>query len=156
LYHNRHRLPESEEKIYGAKYATKDELLAQSDYISLHVFASPATKHFLNTSDFAKMKNGVFIINTSRGITINEQALVDALKSGKVAGAGLDVFEKEPEVHPDLKKFPNVSLTPHIGTASWDTRKQMEDLGLDNIESVLDGKGPLTPVPECKALKSKL
>jgi len=156
LYHNRHRLPESEEKIYGAKYVTKDELLAQSDYISIHVFASPATKHILNTSDFAKMKKGVYIINTSRGITINEQALVDALKSGKVAGAGLDVFEKEPEVHPDLKKFPNVSLTPHIGSATWDTRAQMQDLVLDNIDSVLDGKGPLTPVPECKAMKSKL
>jgi len=96
------------------------------------------------------MKKGVFIINTSRGVTINEQALVDALKSGKVAGAGLDVFEREPEVHPDLKTFPNVSLTPHIGTATTDTRQLMEDLSMDNIESVLSGKGPLTPVPECK------
>jgi len=149
IYHNRNRLPESEERKYGnATYVTKDELLARSDYISVHVFLSEATKHILNTSDFAKMKDGVYIINTSRGITVNEQALVDALKSGKVAGAGLDVFEKEPEVHPDLLQFPNVSLTPHIGTATLDTRRQMEELALANIESVLDTNKPLTPVPE--------
>jgi len=158
IYHNRNRLPESEERLYGnAKFVTKDELLAQSDYISVHVFASEATKHILDTPDFAKMKNGVYIINTSRGVTINEQALVDALKSGKVAGAGLDVFETEPEVHPELKKFPNVSLTPHIGVATIDARFQRENLTMANVESVLDGKGPITPVPECKGMKiSKL
>jgi len=158
IYYNRNRLPESEERLYGnAKFVTKDELLAQSDYISVHVFASEATKHILDTPDFAKMKNGVYIINTSRGVTINEQALVDALKSGKVAGAGLDVFETEPKVHPELKKFPNVSLTPHIGVATIDARFQKENLTMANVESVLDGKGPITPVPECKGMKiSKL
>jgi len=101
------------------------------------------------------MKQGVYIINTSRGITINEQALVDALHSGKVAGAGLDVFEREPEIHPDLKKFPNVSLTPHIGTASVDTRQMMEELTMDNVAAVLEGKNPITPVPECVKIMGK-
>jgi lactate dehydrogenase-like 2-hydroxyacid dehydrogenase len=172
IYHNRNRLPVIEEVKYGnAKYVTKDELLAQSDYISVSVFASPGknlhtflsisnfiplseTKHILNSKDFAKMKKGVYIINTSRGITINEQALVDALKSGIVAGAGLDVFEFEPKVHPDLYTFPNVSMTPHIGTATSDTRCLMEDLAISNIEAVLSNKPPLTPVPECNILKN--
>jgi glyoxylate reductase len=155
IYHNRKRLPVIDEVKYGnAKYVTKDELLSQSDYISVSVFASPETRHILNYNDFAKMKNGVYIINTSRGVTINEQALVDALKSGKVAGAGLDVFEFEPKVHPDLYKFPNVSMTPHIGTATSDTRRNMEELAIANIESVLEGKGPITPVPECNILKN--
>jgi len=153
IYHNRKPVSALEEVLCGnAKYVSKDELLAQSDYISVNVFVSPETKHILNYADFQKMKNGVFIINTSRGVTINEQALVDALKSGKVAGAGLDVFEREPEVHPDLKTFPNVSLTPHIGTATLETRQLMENLAMDNIESIFSGKGPLTPVPECKGI----
>jgi len=103
------------------------------------------------------MKDGVYIINTSRGPTINEGALVDALKSGKVAGAGLDVFENEPTVHPELFNIPNVSLTPHIGTGTIGTRRKMEELALENIEAVLDGKEPPYPVPECrKLLKSKI
>jgi len=104
------------------------------------------------------MKQGVFIINTSRGTTINEQALVDALVSGKVAGAGLDVYENEPKVHPELFKIPNVSLTPHIGTATVETRKAMEELTLVNIDAVLSGKIPPNPVAECSELllKSKL
>jgi len=156
IYHNRKPVSTIDEVLCGnAKYVSKDELLERSDYISVNVFTSPETKHILNYSDFEKMKTGVYIINTSRGITINEQALVDALKSGKVAGAGLDVFEREPEVHPDLKTFPNVSLTPHIGTATSDTRKLMEELAMDNIDAVLSGKNPLTPVPECKGLLSK-
>jgi len=115
-------------------------------------FLSPETHHLLDYKDFERMKQGVYIINTSRGPTINEQALVDALKSGKVGGAGLDVFEKEPTIHPDLYTLPNVTLTPHVGSATVETRMSMEELALKNVESVLDGKGPLTPVPECKVL----
>jgi glyoxylate reductase len=153
IYHNRNRLPVIEEvKCGNARYVSKQELLSQSDYISVNVFVSPETKHILNHDDFAKMKTGVYIINTSRGVTIHEQALVDALKSGKVAGAGLDVYEHEPKIHPDLKLFPNVSLTPHIGTATWDTRALMESLTMDNIDAVLSGKGPVTPVPQCQSL----
>jgi len=153
IYHNRNRVSAVDEAICGnAKFVSKDELLRQSDYITVNVFVSPETKHILNYADFEKMKKGVYIINTSRGITINEQALVDALKSGKVAGAGLDVFEKEPVVHPDLKTFPNVSLTPHIGTATTDTRALMEELAMDNIDAVLSGKPPITPVPQCASL----
>jgi len=155
LYHNRNRLlPEEEKNCGNARYVTKEELLSESDYISVHVPQNAQTFHILDTPDFQKMKNGVVIINTSRGPTVNEQALVDALKSGKVGGAGLDVFEEEPKVHPDLFNLPNVSLTPHIGTASLETRRDMEELALKNIESVLDGHGPINPIPECHVLKT--
>jgi len=153
IYYDMRKLSPEEEKQHGnAKYVTKDELVAESDFISLHVFLSPETHHLLDYKDFERMKQGVYIINTSRGPTINEQALVDALKSGKVGGAGLDVFEKEPTIHPDLYTLPNVTLTPHVGSATVETRMSMEELALKNVESVLDGKGPLTPVPECKVL----
>jgi len=98
------------------------------------------------------MKDGVFIINTSRGAVINEQALVDALKSGKVKGAGLDVYENEPEVHPDLINFPNVSLTPHMGCDTEETVRAIEELTFENIDAVLQGRNPLHTVSECKHL----
>jgi len=96
------------------------------------------------------MKNGVIIINTSRGAIIHEQALVDALKSGKVKAAALDVVENEPEVHPELRKMPNVTLTPHIGTCTFETRRTMEQLALENLVRVLNGQEPLTPVTNPK------
>jgi len=97
-------------------------------------------------------EDGVFIINTSRGATINEQALVDALKSGKDKGAGLDVFENEPEVHPDLLTIPNVSVTPHIGCDTEESTRAIEELAFENIDTVLQGKNPPYPVRECKSL----
>lgn len=148
IYYNRRRLSEEEEQKCGnAKFVSKTELLQQSDYISLHLPASSESFHFLDSAEFTMMKNGVYIINTCRGTVINEQALVDALKLGKVRGAGLDVFEHEPHsIHPELLRFPNVCLTPHIGSASAETRRKMEELSLQNIDRVLSGEKPNTPV----------
>jgi len=150
IYHNRNRLSPAEEAACGnATHVTKDQLICESDCISLHIPATKDTHHYISTEEFNKMKTGVFLVNTSRGTIINENALVEALKSGKVAGAGLDVYEKEPMVHPDLFKIPNVSLTPHIGTATQETGKGMEELTLLNIDCVLSGKEPPSPVIEC-------
>jgi glyoxylate reductase len=139
-YHNRNRLSPEEEALYSVTYLSKEELITTSDYISINVPLTPETKYLLNYDEFKKMKDGVFIINTSRGATINEQALVDALKSGKVKGAGLDVFENEPVVHPDLLTFPNVSLTPHIGSDTEETTRAIEELAFENIDAVLKCK----------------
>jgi len=150
IYHTRTKLPEEVEKKCGnSTYVTKDQLLSTSDYISINVPYNKQTYHIIDVEDFQKMKTGVVIINTSRGQTVNEQALVDALKTGKVGGAGLDVFEQEPKVHPELYHLPNVSLTPHIGTATIESRRDMEELALVNVEAALDGKAPPNPVPEC-------
>jgi glyoxylate reductase len=146
LYYQRNRIPFSEEIKQGVQYASFDDLLSSSDYISLHIPHTPDTHHLIDAKAIAKMKDGVYIINTSRGKNIDEQSLVDALKSKKVAGAGLDVFENEPKVHSDLFNIPNVSLTPHIGTATIETRWAMTDLALKNIEAVLSGLPPLSPV----------
>jgi len=151
-YYNRTRLSEDEEKSYGVTYLSKEELIKTSDYISISVPLTPESKYLLNYDEFKIMKNGVYIINTSRGATINEQALVDALKSGKVRGAGLDVFENEPEVHPDLLTFPNVSLTPHIGCDTEETTRAVEELAFENVDLVLQGKNPLYPVLQCRCL----
>jgi len=151
-YHSRTRLSEEEEKIYSVTYLSKEELIRTSDFISINVPLTQDTKYLLNYGEFKLMKDGVYIINTSRGATINEQALVDALKSGKVKGAGLDVFENEPEVHPDLLTFPNVSLTPHIACDTQETTRAIEELAFENIEAVLNGKNPPYPVRECQCL----
>jgi len=154
-YNNRNRLPEAEEQSLGVTYLPKDELLAISDFIVLSMPSTAQTIHFLGQPEFEKMKDGVYVINVARGKLIDEVALTANLKSGKVSGAGLDVFEFEPQVHPDLFELPNVTLTPHIGTATYEVREIMEDLTLANLEAVLRGEKPLTPVPECVAIMSE-
>lgn len=130
------------------KYVSFDELLATSDVLSLNLALTPETTHIINAEAFAKMKDGIVIVNTARGGVIDEAALVDALNSGKVAGAGLDVFEKEPEIHPGLIGLENCILLPHMGTATVETQRDMELLVLENLRSaVKDGK-LVTPVPE--------
>lgn len=122
-YHNRSRLSESTEAAAGnAKYVSFDELLSTSDVISLNLGLSAATRHIIGPKEFAKMKDGVVIVNTARGPVMDEAALVDALASGKVWSAGLDVFEEEPKIHPGLLKNENVVLLPHIGTATFETQ----------------------------------
>ncbi|KAJ7072708.1 D-isomer specific 2-hydroxyacid dehydrogenase [Mycena amicta] len=114
IYHNRRRVSEAEEN--GAKYVSLDELLATSDAISINCPLTPETRHLIGPAEFAKMKTGVYIVNTARGAIIDEEALVEALKSGKVAGAGLDVFEKEPKIHSGLldpSLAYRVSMQPH-------------------------------------------
>jgi len=118
-YHNRNRLsPEPA----GTKWVSMEELLKTSDVISVHTPLTPQTHHLLSKEQFAQMKDGVIIVNTARGPVVDEQALVDALESGKVFSAGLDVFEEEPKVHPKLLENENVVLYPHIGTATFESK----------------------------------
>ncbi|KAF2224174.1 D-isomer specific 2-hydroxyacid dehydrogenase [Elsinoe ampelina] len=147
-YHNRSRL--SEELEDGARYVSFDDLLATSDVISLNLALNPSTTHIIGEKEFGKMKDGVVIVNTARGPIIDEAALVEALDSGKVFSAGLDVFEEEPKIHPGLLKNERAVLLPHIGTATWETQKDMELLVLENLRSAIDGKGLVTQIPEQK------
>jgi glyoxylate reductase len=146
MYHNRTRL--SEELEAGAKYCSFDELLAKSDVISLNLSLNANTRHIIAEPEFQKMKDGVVIVNTARGALIKEHDLCSALKSSKVASAGLDVYEREPEIDEDLRKDPNVFLLPHIGTNTYETQKQMELLVLRNLQQAVEGRGLVTPIPE--------
>lgn len=119
-YHNRRQLPPTEE--HGATYVTFEELLKTSDVLSLNLALNPSTKHIIGKPEFDQMKDGIVIVNTARGALIDEAALVDALKSGKVWTAGLDVFEDEPEIHPGLLECENAVLLPHVGTATFETQ----------------------------------
>ena len=130
------------------KRVTTEELIARSDVISLHCPLTDETRHILDKDAFEKMKSGVYIINTARGACIDERALVEALKSGKVAGAGLDVYENEPLIEEELYGMENVVLLPHIGSAATKTRINMTALAVENIELVLSGKEPKTPVTQ--------
>lgn len=150
-YHNRNRLPADQED--GAKYVSFEELLKTSDVLSLNLALNASTRHIISKPQFDMMKEGMVIVNTARGPIINEAALVDALNSGKVGAAGLDVFEEEPKIHPGLLENTNAVLLPHIGTATWETQKDMELLVLDNLKSAIEGKGLLTRVPEQKDMK---
>jgi len=146
-YHNRRRLTVEQENAAGnAKYVSFDELLATSDVLSLNLPLNPKTHHIISTNEFAKMKDGVVVVNTARGAVMDEAALVEALESGKVASAGLDVFENEPEIHPGLLKNENVLLVPHLGTHTYETQKAMEVLVIDNIRAAVTEGKLLTPV----------
>ena len=144
LYTARHRRPEVEQEL-GAQYVTLDELLAQSDFVTLHQPLNAETRHMIGDKEFAKMKPTAFIINTARGAVIDEKAMVRALKAKKIAGAGLDVFENEPKVPPALLKMKNVVLTPHLGSAVMEIRDQMANIVVDNIQALIDGRPP----PNC-------
>ena len=146
-YYNRHRLSEEKEKAAGnAKYVGFNELLATSDVLSLNLPLNPKTRHLISRAEFAKMKKGVVIVNTARGAVMDEEALVEALDSGIVASAGLDVYENEPEIHPGLMRNENVLLLPHLGTHTYETQKEMEVLVIDNIRSAVTTGKLLTPV----------
>ena len=119
-----------------------------SDVISLNLALNPSTRHIISKAQFDMMKQDVIIVNTARGPIIDESALVEALKSGKVFSAGLDVFEEEPKIHPGLLENENVVLLPHIGTATWESQKDMELLVLENLKSAVKGKGLITQIPE--------
>ncbi len=148
VYHNRSQL--SKELEGDATYLSFDELLAQSDVLSLNLSLNAKTRHIISAPEFAKMKEGVVIINTARGAIINEKDLVEALESGKVASVGLDVFENEPKVEGGLLKNDRAFILPHIGTNTWETQKDMELLVLHNLESGVDKGELLTQIPEQK------
>ncbi|KAL6710506.1 hypothetical protein ACN47E_008554 [Coniothyrium glycines] len=153
-YHNRHQLPASKEN--GAKYVSFEELLKTSDVLSLNLALNPSTRHIIGKEQFAQMKDGVIIVNTARGALIDEAALVDALKSGKVWTVGLDVFEEEPKIHPGLLECENAVLLPHIGTATYETQRDMEILVIDNLKSAIKSDKLITQVPEQKKDKANI
>ncbi|ORX51341.1 hypothetical protein DM01DRAFT_1089240 [Hesseltinella vesiculosa] len=151
-YHNRNRLPREEEDKYNATFVDFETLLRTSDVLSVSVPLNKDTTHLLSYQEFSMMKNGVVVVNTARGKVINEAALVQALESGKVGAAGLDVFEEEPQVHPGLLTHPRCVLLPHIGTFTHESQKKMEDLALDNVAAALTESKLVTPIPEHRGL----
>ena len=123
-----------------------DKLLNVADVVSLHCPYLPATHHLMGAEEFAAMKRTAYLVNSARGPIVDENALVEALRAGEIAGAGLDVFEQEPAVHPGLLEMDNVVLLPHLGSATTETRAAMAQLAADNALAVLRGDAPLTPV----------
>lgn len=145
LYHDRARVKSALEKQFNAKYVDKETLLKESDFLSLHVPLTQETTHLIGAEELSLMKPTAFIINTARGEVIDEDALVEALQAKKIAGAGLDVFEKEPEIHPALTKMQNVVILPHLGSASMETRTKMGLMAAENLIAGLRGEVP----PNC-------
>ncbi len=145
LYHSRSPKPNFEAET-GARRVSLDELLASSDFVSLHCPLTEETHHLLNEQRLKSMKKGSILINTARGPVVDETALVQALKHGPLAGAGLDVYEHEPQVHPELLKMKNVVLLPHIGSATTETRNEMARMVARNIIAVLEQGKPVNPV----------
>ncbi|MGG1572479.1 2-hydroxyacid dehydrogenase [Fictibacillus sp. NRS-1165] len=150
-YHNRHRKPESE-KLLDADYVSMEELLQTSDFVLLMVPYTEGTKHLIGKEQFALMKNSAIFINTSRGQTVDENALIQALQNQEILAAGLDVFDQEP-VSPDnpLLKLPNVVTLPHIGSATYQTRFDMAMLAAKNLVAAVTGKQPPNIVQELKS-----
>lgn len=131
---------------YHAKRLELDELLSVSDFVSLHVNLTPATRHMIDAQTLARCKPGAILVNTCRGGVVDTAALADALTSGPLAAAGLDVYENEPAVPAELVKLPNTVLVPHVGSATRVTRDAMARLCADNVIAVLEGRDPPTPV----------
>jgi glyoxylate reductase len=145
LYWAPRRKPEHEEREAGLTYVPLDQLLRESDFVSLHAPLNEQTRHLIGAREFALMKKTAYFINTARGAIVDEAALVRALSRRQIAGAGLDVFEFEPKVSSDLRRLPNVVLTPHLGSAVGEAREAMAHLVVDRIVAFLDGK----KLPNC-------
>ncbi len=139
-------LPYLEEQDLRVKSVPFEELLQTADVISLHVPLTAETQHLLSNKEFALMKNSAFIVNTARGAVIDEKALINALKNKQIAGAGLDVFENEPQISSELLTFDNVVLTPHIGTGTIETRVDIAKCAAENILEFLNGKIPANKI----------
>ena len=146
-YSNRKPVSPQIEAELGAQFMSQDELLATSDVVSLNCPYSPATHHLMSTAQFHTMRPTAFLVNTARGPIVDEAALVEALQTGQIAGAGLDVFENEPAVHPGLLECDNAVLIPHLGSATQETRAAMARLAAHNAVNVLAGVEPPTPIP---------
>ncbi|MEN6605742.1 MAG: D-glycerate dehydrogenase [Bryobacteraceae bacterium] len=142
LYNDVGRATEAVERELGLEFVSKDQLIAESDFISLHVPLSDATAKFIGAAELRRMKPTAILINTSRGPVIDEAAVAEALAAGTIAGAGLDVFETEPKVHPLLLTLKNVVLAPHIASASVDTRRRMSMMAAENVVAALEGRRP--------------
>jgi glyoxylate reductase len=142
LYTNRSALPQAVEHELAATFRPLPDLLASSDFVSLHVPLSVTTHHLIGKAELGLMRRNAFLINTARGPVVDEAALAEALIEGKLAGAGLDVYEQEPRIHPALLTLPNVVLLPHLGSATYDTRVRMGMMVVDNLSAVFAGKEP--------------
>jgi len=137
LYHNTRRLSAEVEKSCHAAYVSKDELLARADILTIHLPYSPATHHIMSAPELAKMKPGAILIHAARGGVVDDTALVEALKRGTIAAAGLDVFENEPALNPEFLKLDNVVLTPHIASSTATTRRRMAMMAAENLVAAL-------------------
>ena len=142
IYHNRSRIDPTEEKNLGAEYTDFEALLSRADFVSLHVPLTDETRHLIGSAEIKWMKKGAFLINTSRGPVVDEEALLSALRGHEIAGAALDVYEHEPVLTPGLTALDNIVLLPHIGSATIETRERMARLAIDNLVSGLSGKRP--------------
>jgi glyoxylate reductase len=145
LYWGPRRIPAEEEHALGLEYLALDQLLAESDFVSIHAPLKPETRHLIGEREFSIMKPSAFLVNTARGPIVDERALVRALAARRIAGAALDVFEHEPSVTKELLAMPNVVLTPHLGSAVASLREAMAHVVVENIVAILDGRIP----PNC-------
>ena len=144
IYADAIQLPAEVEAETGARRVDMDTLLAESDFVSIHTNLTPETRHLFGADAFKKMKSSAVLVNTSRGPVVDEDALADALAAGELFAAGLDVFEKEPQVNPKLLVLENVVVIPHLGSATVDTRNAMGALAVENVFAALDGTRPPT------------
>jgi glyoxylate/hydroxypyruvate/2-ketogluconate reductase len=142
IYHNRNRLPAADEERLGAEWVERERLLAEADFVVVMAPYSSTNHHLIGAAELAKMKPTAILVNTARGGVVDDAALVDALAHGRIAGAGLDVFEGEPKLHPGYRELKNVVMTPHIGSASRATRMTMCRTAMDNMAAVLEGREP--------------
>jgi len=146
VYQSRSEIDPATAAELGARRVELDELLAISDVVSLHCPYGPATHHLIGAAQLASMKSSAYLVNTARGPIVDEAALASALRDGQIAGAGLDVFENEPSVHPGLLELENVVLVPHLGSATVETRTAMAMLAADNTLAVLSDERPPAPI----------
>ena len=146
VYHNRSRLAPALEAECKARYVAKEELLRTADHVVLVLPYTADSHHTIGAPELAQMKPTATLVNIARGGIVDDAALAQALRERRIAAAGLDVFEGEPQVHPGLLEVPNVVLTPHIASATVGTRLAMANLAADNLIAFFDGRGPLTPV----------
>jgi lactate dehydrogenase-like 2-hydroxyacid dehydrogenase len=145
-YTGRRQADAKVEAALDARFLPLSDLLAESDVVSIHCPLTAETKHLIGASELAAMRPTAFLVNTSRGAVVDERALVQALREGVIAGAGLDVFEREPEIDPGLFELENAVLLPHLGSATVETRTAMAVLAAENVVAVLLGSPPVTPI----------
>jgi len=142
IYHDVVRPTPALEEELGAQFVDRETLLREADFLTLHVPLTPETHHLVGARELSMLKPTAFLINAARGKCVDEAALVEALQSKRLAGAGLDVFEHEPHVHPELLRLPNVVLAPHVGSATAQTRLAMAMLAVENLVAGLEGRRP--------------
>lgn len=147
LYNKRNRFSDEDEQRLGIEYASKDDILHRADVLSLHMPYQPETHHYIGAEELKQMKDTAILINTARGAVVDEAALISALKEGRILAAGLDVFEHNDEPSPELYTLPNVCMTPHVGTQTYDSRVEMAVELCNNVLGFLDNDRPFSRVP---------